>query len=83
MSKITQEEWEAWVNNPVTQEYHKALQQMLLDHKESWAQGDYTRSTLEETIQVNSEALGSVSILTQLINLGAEDYEDLTSGGKA
>ena len=61
------EEVRGWLDQSVGK-YHRALlERMLEDLKDNWANGDYTGSTTEETIQLNSEALGKVQQIAEII----------------
>jgi hypothetical protein len=72
----TAEEVRGWLGMGVGK-YHKAqLIEKLEDLKENWANGDYTGSTTEETIQLNSEALGKVQAYADIILTLEEMTED-------
>ena len=56
-----------WMNQRVGK-YHKAqLVEILEDIKDNWANGDYTGKNTEETIQLNSEAIGRVQQVAEII----------------
>ena len=46
---------------------------------ESWARGNLTRESVDGTVQVNAEAIGGVSTLTQTIEL-IEEWKSLETG---
>lgn len=46
---------------------------------EAWARGNLTRESADGTIQVNAEAIGGVSTLTQTIAI-IEEWKSLETG---
>lgn len=68
-----------WAHHPVTQEFLSNLKETRQGTLEAWGSGNLTRASIDETVQVNSEAIGGVSVLTQTINI-IEEWQTLDTG---
>jgi hypothetical protein len=68
-----------WAHHPVTQAFLSDLKETRQSTREAWGRGNLTRASIDETIQVNSEAIGGVSILTQTIDI-IEEWQALETG---
>jgi hypothetical protein len=74
--RVTPEEWQAWAQNRVTKAFvQQALVPKVKEAQDTWAKKGYVGSTAEEANYMNCFALGSVDMLTQLIELFAEAAE--------
>ena len=63
----TPEQARGWLNQRVGK-YHKAvLFEKVEDLKDMWANGLFTGGTTEETLQLNSEAIGKVQAYADVI----------------
>ena len=68
-----------WAHHPVTLEFLSHLKAVRQGTMESWARGNLTRESVDGTVQVNAEAIGGVSTLTQTIEL-IEEWKSLETG---
>lgn len=59
------EEARGWVSMGVSKYYKAQLVEKLEVIKDNWVNGDYTGSSIEETIQLNSEALGKAGAIAE------------------
>ena len=50
------------------------LQHQMLAVQRQWANGEYTGSNIDETIQLNSAAIGRTLVLKELIEMSWEDF---------
>ena len=79
---MTPEEVRGWREQSVGRYFEELLKQKMEDLKDDWANGDFTGQTPEETIQLNSEALGKVwqiaDILLTLEEMSNEPNTDDT-----
>ena len=71
---MTKDEINGWLIHPVTEKHIDRLKEAKEEIKENWARGDYTTESIEGTIQKNSEALGSVGMIDQIL-IDLEDME--------
>lgn len=65
---VTKDEFDALLVHPAFKLYRQFLEKLLSVEKEEWAKGSFTYSSIDETVQKNSEAIGRVSILTSLLS---------------
>lgn len=65
----SREEYLEWLRHPVTQAYRQFLRTRLQESKDMWAEGCFTRESVEGTVQLNANALGRAEILARLIDL--------------
>lgn len=72
--KVTQEEWEAWLDDPVTVEFRQVLQEWREGLKEQWAQGQFQSNKISETSIATAQALAQVNLLEKLQTM---NYEEL------
>lgn len=73
------EECRGWISQSVGKYYKNILFEKLEDLKESWVNGDFTGETTEETVQMNSEALGKAQAFADVLltlNEICEEEED-------
>lgn len=67
LKEPTPQQAAGWLGQRVGK-YHKAvLFEKIDDLKDCWSNGDFTGSSTEETIQLNSEALGKVQAYGDVI----------------
>ena len=80
MTKISKEDFEAWRDNPVTQEYFRQMQRMIDTARQQWVSDSWA----SEKLWINGEARdlriacrAKVECTEQLLklNLTDEDYE--------
>lgn len=68
LAEPTAEEVRGWMGMGVGKYvFNKILPEMMEELKDSWANGEFTGNTTEETIQRNSEALGKVQQLGEIL----------------
>ncbi len=73
-----EEQYQAWLQDPVTIAYLALLKKWREVLKEQWARGMYLRASPETSSKHNNAvALGQVSLLE---DLGALEYEQLVDG---
>jgi len=64
---------------PTTKEWLKKLETYKEEIKNEWALGALTADTLDKTIQLNSEAIGKISVIDEIVieleGIGEEDEE--------
>jgi hypothetical protein len=65
---MTQQEWQEWMNHPVTQEFRSHLKRAKLEAQECWANRQF------QTEGDNQFALGGVYAINQILEL---EYEDI------
>lgn len=65
-----------WRQIPETQRFFRYLKDKRDECKENWAQRMYVKKTDSESEANNYEALGSVAVLEDLLNLTNSDIED-------
>jgi hypothetical protein len=73
------EEVRGWLSLPAGKYYKAQLIEKLEDLKDGWVSGQYTGNSIEETVQLNSEALGKAgAIAEELLTLEelSTDEED-------
>lgn len=75
MKEPTPEEVRGWREQSVGQYFEGMQKQKMEDLKDSWASGDFTGENVEETIQLNSEALGKVQQIAETL-LDLEDMSE-------
>lgn len=63
--------------HPVSQEYRRLLRNWREGIKEQWALGNFTAKSIEESVILNSEAVGQINNLDKLIEL---EYEEFSEG---
>jgi len=74
---VPKEEVVQWCGHPITKALLYSLYGDMAGHFESWANGDFTGETNDETIQKNSKALGSVAAVESILSW----VEDAKTGG--
>ena len=73
----TEGEYLAWLDHPVSKAYRHLLRQWREGIKDQWALGNFTSKTMEESVILNSEAIGQVNNLERLIEL---EYAEFIEG---
>lgn len=63
----TAEEVRGWMGMGVGKYFNNVLLTQMEDLKDAWANGEFTGSTTEETIQKNSEALGKIQQIAEIL----------------
>jgi hypothetical protein len=63
---LTQEEFLEWKSNPVTSKFFILLNNIRKDILDAWAEGMFTSTDSDGTVQLNSEAIGKVRALADL-----------------
>ena len=70
--ELAQEEFEAWLAHPVTQQVRRAAQLRKEAFKERWAAGEFTDLSQYGTAILNAKAIGGCEQLDWLIGLDHE-----------
>ncbi len=80
MVEPTPEEFRGWLDMSVGKYFKQVLSEKMQDLKDDWASGAFTGLNTEETIQLNSEALGKVQQLADITltldELSTDEEED-------
>ena len=63
----TPEQARGWLNQRTGKYYKAFLIEEMEDIKDNWASGMYTGQNIEETIQLNSEAIGRVQQIAEIL----------------
>jgi len=79
---ITLEEWTEWKLHPVTIEFFHSVKARIEDKKDSWANGNFTAESLDGSMQKNSEAIGAVLALTDLLETSYEGVVEEVADAK-
>ena len=69
MQVVPKEEFQEWLQHPVTQAFRKYLSNNIRDFQEGWSNGAFTGATSDETIQLNSKAIGQIQILQNILEI--------------
>ena len=72
-----EEEFLAWLEDPVTQKFRKLLSSWLDSLKDQWVAGRFLSESVEETALMNAGAAGEADVLKRLMEL---DYEQFAAG---
>jgi len=70
---VTEEEWAAWKDIPTTRTFRRFLKKQLEETYESWMGGAYTSPEGDQTLQLNSRAIGSSQMIRNILELTAAD----------
>lgn len=63
----SEQELKEWAQLPVTREFRDKLKLDRAELMEAWARGQFTNITADGTIQKNSEAIGQVIAIDQIV----------------
>lgn len=70
---MNQEEYNDWLQHPVTEIYRSYLSKMRMTIMEDWASGVFTAESAEGTAQKNAVGLGQLQLVEDLLNLTHEE----------
>lgn len=70
---LRKDEFDDWMQHPVTEMFRKHLKTMMDGITEDWANGIFTAESSEGTAQLNAAALGQVRLIHDILNLTEED----------
>ena len=70
--EVSQEEWKAWADHPVTRELVRALRAQAQRVKDDWSRGTFTHADPLTTAMMNATAIETTRVLEQVSEL---DYE--------
>lgn len=73
---VTEEEWSSWKQHPTTKIFREFLKKRLRDVQDGWMRGAYTSPEGDQTLQLNSRAVGESQTLNTLLELSAEDVNE-------
>lgn len=68
----SQEQWEAWSNQPLTQDFLRWVEKRKQELMVQWSNGQYLGDGHTETIIRNAGAVGECQMASRILNL---DYE--------
>lgn len=71
----TLEEFNSWLTHPVTGAVRAYLEEQVAQAQVDWVNGVFTGASMEETVQLNSEAIGRVRALALISSLEYGDLE--------
>lgn len=66
-NQVTPLEKREWAHNPATQDFLTHLKETRSETMETWANRGFVGNDINETMNANSRALGSVDVIQQLI----------------
>lgn len=66
--KLTEVDREEWLNHPVTQALSASLASSKLEIQQDWVEARFTGSTADETLQMNSKAIGYTQCVDDITN---------------
>jgi hypothetical protein len=70
---LNHDEYNDWLQHPVTEKYREYLRKLRVDIMENWASGQYTAESAEGTAQKNAVGLGQLQLVEDLLTLTHED----------
>lgn len=70
---VTGEEWDAWVNNPVTKIFRNYLHHRLMGNQRAWVNGSFTHPSGDGTLQMNAGAIASCQLMVELLQLTSDE----------
>lgn len=65
-----------WREHPETVRFFRFLKDKKQEAMESWAKRKFVGDSIEVSVACNAEALGSVAVLQDLLDLTNQDIED-------
>ncbi len=77
--EISQEEFNSWLAHPVTQALRESFRLRAQEIQVEWLNGSFTGGSADETIQMNSEAIGRARAYALVSELELMDLEGLGS----
>lgn len=78
--KINEEEFKAWLENPVTQNFFSWCYSSREELKESWASGGYKDSSGFVSAQANADAMARCDVLGRIVSITYEEVTEKDSG---
>lgn len=69
VGKISQEEWEEWVQHPTTKSLRVVLRLWQEGLKDRWARGEFTDQQQFATAMLNAKAIGEFEALERVLGL--------------
>ena len=76
---LSQEEFNSWLAHPVTQALRQSAKVQCQEIMVDWLNGSFTGASADETIQMNSDAIGRGRIWALISEL---EFEDIQGAGK-
>lgn len=73
--QVTEEEFQAWLLHPVTEQFRAFLRESLEDLQNQWVNGNFTTETVDGTAQSNARSIGRGQVLLDILSL---DFETLS-----
>src|SRR6266403_2152908 len=73
MEKVSLEAFNNWLEHPVTQALRAHLRAERLEVMELWARGQFTHEDGDQTLQDNSNGIGTCQALQHIIDIGHDD----------
>lgn len=70
---VSEEEWSSWKQHPTTVIFRGLLKKRIGEISEAWLGGGYTSPMGDQTLQLNSRAIGEVQCLKNLLELTPEE----------
>lgn len=77
---LTEEAFQGWKADPVTQDYYKLLREWRAALMEQWAAGQFNSDEPTVTHAANCGAVGEVRLLQKLLELDLEQFEEGLNG---
>lgn len=79
---LSQEEWQEWKKQPMTEEWFRALKLLEREIKNNWSNSLFVGDTEYETLARNSNAIGRIQVLKLLQEMNAEDIKEVIDDSK-
>ena len=67
--RLTPSDWDGWARSAVTQAFAQSLQETIQETCENWSFEKYLGKDAAETQALNVQALASVSVLRQVVQM--------------
>lgn len=72
---MTEAEFQAWADHPITKALKAVLRKRVEDLKGQWATGNFTDQSQFATAIMNAKAIGIVNALEYIVNMDYEQFE--------
>ena len=73
--EISQEEFNTWLENPVTKGLHFLLRQWVEERKAEWATGGFLHEASHAQVVANARAIGNIETCEAVLDLGLEQLQ--------
>lgn len=77
LEEMNPEEYQAWLEDPTTQKFRKALRKWQESLKDQWATGQFQNESAQSTAMMNVGAQAQVQIIRQILDMDWPEIENL------